>query len=301
MAFALPELAALAALAACAFLVMLYYAYGYSVGAVLQLLASGFRNLSVNVWFLGRIGFGFVADMIDGLDNDIRHAIGTGISYTERGWHYMLHYSAYALIRTGQIIEGLGQDTYKALETVVSVTVPRFVTARLASLVRDVAALQALVATLPRRAEILVERPITVVKQAITRVERAAIAIPLPRIGTLERDYAGLRARLRQLEKAVSLGSIAAIVAAGLAALGLGHLSCSNTKRFNKALCGAPTSWLENLLLGTLAIFGTLSLVELAKAMQGLTGELEGEISHFWRASAAPGAARNPGLGETGL
>jgi len=87
VALAAPELLALASLAACMFLIALYYSYGYTMGALLQALAAMFRRLSINLWFVGNVGLGFIGDALDDVDHTIRNAIGAGITATQSGWH----------------------------------------------------------------------------------------------------------------------------------------------------------------------------------------------------------------------
>lgn len=282
---AAPELGAIAALFACAFLIALYYAYGYSIGALLQLIAQGFRNLSINLWFVGRVGFGFVGDMIDGLDNGIRHALGSGIASTSRAWHVMWHYSAYVLERTGSIIEGLGNDTYGALKTLRNITVPGLIASAIAPLWRRLARIESEIATLPHKAEIVLEQPLKVIRETITKTAAVAGTITLPGLGRLERDAEAIRARLRSVEKALGISGLAGLVAVGLSQIGLGHLSCSQNKRLLKGACGMDTSLLDALLADALLIAGTISLVEMAEGMQGIVGEVAPQVRRFWRAT----------------
>jgi hypothetical protein len=280
---ALPELAALAALAACTFLICLYYSYGYSLGAVLQLMAAMFRRIGFHIRWVGRVDLGFVGDAIDSLDHSIRHMIGAGIAETSAGWHYFLHYSAYLLERTAAIIEGLGQDTYQALLTLRNVTVPGLIADALAPLVRRIAWLEHMVATLPHRASIIVQRPIELVRTEIQTVKAAAVAIPNIRVGRLEEEIAALRARIAAVSGRTVVIGLGVVAASVLGRLGLGWARCSNVTKVGRAICGLDRGLLDALLLGTTAIVSTVSLVQWAELMLDVEDELVAGITSGFR------------------
>lgn len=283
MVVALPELAALAALLACAFLVMLYYAYGYSIGAVMQLLVSMFRNLSFNLWLVGNVGLGFIGDAIDGLDHAIRRAIGTGISETLSGWHYFLHVSAYSLTTMAHIIDSAFHDTYGALKTLREVTIPALLAAALAPLLRRLDWLEQQVAELPHNARVIINQPLKVIEQRLAAVASAAIAVPLPRIGSLERELSALRDRLRSLERGGVVAAVGVVAGVMLSKLGLGWTRCSNVGKVARRLCGLDSLLLDALLIGTTAIVSSISLVEWAELMLEVEDELVAGITHGFR------------------
>src|SRR5690349_18892101 len=135
MVVAAPALGALAAFAAMCFLVFLYYAYGYSLGALLVALANLFRSIGFSLGWFGRISLAFIADGIVSIDNAIRHALGAGIIATRSAGLYFWHYAAYAIKEIGDSIADLAEATEHALTRTVTVTIPAFVTNRLAWLV----------------------------------------------------------------------------------------------------------------------------------------------------------------------
>ncbi len=283
MVVALPAIAALAAFAACCFLIMLYYAYGYSLGAVLKLMAAAFDNLSFNLRFIGRIGLGFIGDAIRGLDNAIRRSIGEGIEATRDGWHYLLHYCAYALQSIGDIIESNARDTYQALVTLRKVTIPHLLAAAIAPLTRRLAWLEAQVRALPHHAQIVVSRPIEIVRTEIQTVKAAAVAVPLPRISRLEREVRELRDRVSVSGRTVATIGVGAVAGIVLGRIGLGWARCSNVGRVARHLCGFDRALLEALLIGSTAIFSAVSIVEWAELMLEVEPEIVGGISRGFR------------------
>lgn len=113
------------------------------------------------------------------------------------------------------------------------------------------------------------------------------------------RTVTGIRKRLRRLELITAGGVAVGAIAVALQRLGLGWVRCSNVAKAGKALCRADAKWLENLLLGTLAIFGTISLRTFAVEVYALTDAGVNDVLRFWRANVA-GTPPNPGLGDIG-
>jgi hypothetical protein len=100
----------------------------------------------------------------------------------------------------------------------------------------------------------------------------------------LGRDVSGALARLRRIEKTLTVGGAAALVGVALGVLGLSWTRCSRVGKVGKQMCGVNPDLLESLLADTLLIAGTISLVEFARGMQVITAEIEGPIRKFWRA-----------------
>lgn len=69
--------------------------------------------------------------------------------------------------------------------------------------------------------------------------------------------------------RTVGLGAVA-LTGVALARLGLGWVRCSGVARVGKRLCGMDPRSLDDLLAGTLAIVGTISLITFAKEMQAV-------------------------------
>lgn len=135
-----------------------------------------------------------------------------------------------------------------------------------------------------------------VVKTYVTRVVYpaaiatvGAVAAPLPwvrgRLGGIERDLGGLRKRVGALEKVGIGAGIAAAVAVALSRLGLGWVRCPRVTKAGRQVCGMNADLLDSLLADTLLIAGTVSLVEFAQGMQGITAEITPAIRAFWRAT----------------
>jgi hypothetical protein len=267
MELALPELAALAALAACAFLIMLHYAYGYSLGAFLTALAELFRHLGFKIKYVGRIDLGFIGDAIDGLNNAILHAIGAGIDATRGGWNYMLHYSAYTLERLGATLGDLADDTLEAFRHLVAVKVPAMIAIAVAPLVRRIAALEAIVATLPHKAEVVVRRPVEVVQGRVRVIEHKLVNTTLPRLRAIEREIDRLGKLERYLPRYLTRAGLVALIGATIfKAYGLGWLRCRGVQNLGRRLCGL-SGWLEEALAVGIDAFVVLDLCRVVTLM----------------------------------
>lgn len=93
--------------------------------------------------------------------------------------------------------------------------------------------------------------------------------LPIP----FGRTIAGIRARLRRLERSLPAAVGIAAVIAAIGRLGLGFLRCGNVKKMGKRVCGMDTSLLDSLLLDTLAIFSVLSVVEFTHELRSVEDE----------------------------
>lgn len=123
----------------------------------------------------------------------------------------------------------------------------------------------------------------------------AALAAALA--GVIDITLPGLRARDRWLtdeigrlwhrtrgeRKTIGLGVFTALLITALGRLGLGRLHCLNRKNALKTLCGMNPNLLEALLADTALVLGTISIVDLAKSCQQITGACEDGLTFFVR------------------
>jgi hypothetical protein len=112
-------------------------------------------------------------------------------------------------------------------------------------------------------------------------------AIPYPpwvirlpkRVGQLERDWSGIKARLRKLERAGGATGAVALFTAALAKFGLHWLRCKKVSKVGKDVCSIDESLLESLLGDAIAIASLISVVEFAKGLQDIEGVCLGVLS----------------------
>lgn len=281
-------------------LMMLSFGYTYTLGALLRLLA-GILNVGIDLAFTTVHPFAFLAGEVTSLDNTIRHGFGVGIEAAQYGFNKCMQALAYTFQEIGNGIEGLAGDTLDALTYLRRVAVPtliRVTIGPLAALIawqaKQIIALGAaighvvahpgrLVTTTINNTKV-VERTVTktvtvTIPAAITR----AVAIPLPRIGRLEREVSGLEKWVKSHLGVLGIASLAGLGVAALEHAGIGWARCSKVNRLGKMVCGLDESVLEGLIAGALIIASSISIVELAQSAQGFTAEVEGPLRQFVR------------------
>lgn len=95
-----------------------------------------------------------------------------------------------------------------------------------------------------------------------------AIALPFPRIGSLERKARAQGKRLSKVERRLGAATFAALVAGALAKLGAGWIRCTNVRKLGRRACAADHDWLEALLAGSLLVVGSISLAQMARELR---------------------------------
>jgi putative effector of murein hydrolase LrgA (UPF0299 family) len=280
-------------------LIMLRRAWVSTFGHLLRTLASPFRSANVSFKVLGHgvtIGFGWVADLLEGVDRSALHLLGAGIQATEWAANRLWQLLAYFVHETGRVLGDLAEAQYHALQILWRQSIPGLILAHLHPLASKVEWLIHRLAHLDVNPTTIIHRTVKVLDPRVAALERdlahlqrvvaasgAAVlapptAIPVPGLGGIEHGIDAVRSRLGKLARALSPAAIAGLVASALVGLRLGWLKCSKVERTAKHLCGMDEDVLAGLLAGTAVIFGTVSLVEFARAMQ------DDATREFWRA-----------------
>jgi hypothetical protein len=313
---------------ACVFLLALNKAWQFTLGALLRSLALAVSALpSVSILGHRVPPWGALANAVNELDNAVLHAIGVGIQETEKGLHALIGAMSWLMQETADQVAGLAQDTANALGWVHNHAIPFALNATVRPILRRLTALEQRVQTLVTHPTEIV-RPVTrVIAPGLDALEAkvdalarkiaatgaaavpAALAPPisitLPGAvsipGDLTRGIDAIRKRLGAVTRTLTPAGIAGLVAgAVLSTLGLSWLKCRNVEKAAKSACGLNADVLDGLLAGLLALFGTFSLVEFAKYLQPVVGEVGGEVTHFWRAEVA-GQTRDRAVGSPTL
>jgi hypothetical protein len=282
----------LGVLLALALLIALSYAYRYTLGAVIVALANAIGAIRLPGIFGGGRVFGFAADELTKIDHAIQHQLGVGIAAMQAVWNECVSYTATAVHWVGKEIASLAHDTAQAVEGLSVGAIPKWAKKELLALAAF-GPIGSLIYTFRRQ----IAHALSVAKREALHLIRAAEhavvvksaavagALPFPRIGRIEHDLSGVEKWVRARGKLLTVAGISALLIGALGRLGLGWTRCSNVGKLGKNVCGMNPSLLESLLADTLLIVGTVSLVEFAKGMQGITGEVVGPVRTFWRAS----------------
>ena len=301
-----------------AFLVSLSYAYDWSVGYLLKLIAGIFIRATWSGPFGLSIGFAFLGHAIESLDNDIRHWIGEGITQTEWAWHETMHQLGVAWHDIAHTTDVTVINTHQAFRTIKKYTIPFAISVAVGPLTPLLKLLQAQVKTLESVPHTVVQKITRVIHaqptlltthelQQIAKMAAAdalpvpaAFPNPWPRIRDIAKEIENLgKGTVDTTKKLTVSGALGLVAASVFGVLGLGWLKCSNVNRVGKALCGFDRLALDALLAGLAAVFGTIGLEAFAKDVQGVTSDLEGAVRYFWRATGSgPGGDR--ALGQAG-
>lgn len=124
----------------------------------------------------------------------------------------------------------------------------------------------------------------------VTALEHA-IAAPIPHVGVRDRapsyparrEIGRLWKRVRAHERLLVGGAGIALVLRAMAKLKLGWLRCSNVSKLGRRTCSLDSALLESLLSGSLILVSGVSIVELARELQGSMEFAEDAMRTFVR------------------
>lgn len=278
----LPFIAIMVALAAW----QIAQSWDYTFGPLLKSLADKIDSFHVRIPHVFTLRFGFLAAAVRSVEATARHEISGAIRYVSRPLVIALQAFGAVVLYPARELAALAVDVAHTLGQLRRVIVPAMIAAAFGPLAAALYTLRKQVAALALRAPVhIITHTVEVAKPAVVRVVRQAIAVPLPRVGRLEREAGALGHRIGQLARRVTPAALAAATIATLARVGLGWVRCSRVKDAGKAVCGMDSGLLESLLADTALIVGTVSLVEFARGMQDVTAEVVQPIRAFWRAT----------------
>jgi len=276
---------------------MLLVSYRMTLGALLTLLAN-----ALNVSILTKRPFAFLAGALDALNSFMNNSLASGVRAGEHAFSAVVNFHAilwHDLTAAVADLADAAERQFRHLSRhsiaaiVHAITDPygtalQFVKGQVAQLVHDVskaskAVTRVVVHDLP---SVVVNFP----KRITIETRKAIAAIPainapaIPRLGSIEHDLASVEKWIRTHGKQLTEAGIVGLVVAALSRIGLNWTRCSNTSKYGKNLCGMDPSLVESLIADTLLVLGTVSLLEFAQGMQGLTEESAKTIGGFWRA-----------------
>jgi hypothetical protein len=151
-----------------------------------------------------------------------------------------------------------------------------------------IAAMQLAIDTLAAEVFTEVGAGLTALTARITAIETTIGTIILPQIALLEAGLETLRQqiatdilpRIRAIEDILAPAAFAAFVLAALR-VSAPYLFCANVVRAAQEACAAPADVIDDLLLAAFAIIGGISIVELARELQGVTGFVAGAVDEW--------------------
>lgn len=237
----------------------LHYGWAQTFGKALTHVSSWIRSALSFSYGFGTIDVGGpLADAVDWAN----HAVE---SFLADGAESCLHAAAWCFDEAGAVFwwsvhetERLAADTYRAFDTLFTVTIPRLERRGVSDLKGLLRTTEAELAHLLHGAEHglqgLVHHVVAEAEHELHRLEHA-ISVAIPHAGYLEREIESLRKRFGTLEKRLSHSALVALIGATIFdRFGLGGLRCPGWIRFfNKNSCGLG-SLLSDIVDGIIAV-----------------------------------------------
>lgn len=313
---------------ACVTLIALSKFWKFTFGAMLTTLANLFDSIGIPIPFTSHtIGLSAVGSAFKDVDSWVLNAIGSGITWSEKGLHAVLGAMTWLLQQMAEEIAGLAEDVAKAHRILIGSTIPGAIHAVTDPIWRELGAIeQRFTNALAQPAQVIhrttdviapglkalegqvnaLEAKVVALGAAASSAVSHAPSITIIRkpgvIGSdISRGLDSLWKRVREFGRILTPAGILGLAAgAVLSGLGLSWLKCRNVENTAKKLCGTNVHTLDSLLAGLLSIFGLVSLVEFAHFLQPAAKELGTEVTHFWRADVQ-GVGRDRQVGSPSL
>lgn len=301
---AVDGLAELAIISVAIALILMRRVWVSTFGKLLLTLAGPFDKVNWRFSVLGHgfsFGFGWVATLLRHTNSAALALFGAGITATDYAAKRLWHWTAYLVEQTGRVIGDLAESTYSELRYLRHISMPGFVHAALhpiASkvewLIHRMQHLEVNPTTIIHRVTRVLDPRVKTLEHDVARLEHAValagaavltppIPVRLPGLAGIRTGLDAIRARVGRLAHELSPAVLAGLVATALVTLRLGWLKCGGVRRVARHACGMDRDALDVLLEATTLIVGTVSLVEFARGMQGLTDEIAAGTTAFWR------------------
>ena len=259
--------------------------WDHTIGYGLRWLAHQIRGVTLDVYFWSVHPLDFLADGLDWIDKAISHWLAVAALNTQNAAFSMWHLTADVFWWSVHETKTLAVDTYHALEHVVGVTVPDAAKWAYRESVAKARALVNREAAIARAAERELSKLAHVAEaDALHGVREAEHALDWSeaKVGQLDRYIDRLEARVGRLARQLSPAAIVGLIGATIfTEFGLGWLRCANVGKAGKTLCGLGLDALDALLVGTLAVVGSISLVSLTNELIALSDEIVPAVTGF--------------------
>jgi len=271
--------------------VIILFAYKYTLGALVDLLIQALRLIAIPTPF-GTVYLAAPAiALLTGLNDAMYALLGAAIDANQWAWHRFVGWNAYVwdavtgqnadtAVKTGAALHTLRRGTFPALLAKALTAA----TAQMAAASTPVVKAQTVSPVTITKVEkvtttkIIEERPTT-----ITRIQKVATAgaipvrlpwaNPWPRVKEVEHEADTLGTRVTNLAKRFSVAGIIGLVGATIfTRFGLDWLRCRGVNRVGRALCGL-SGLIEELFLGAIAAMAISDLCTILTEAVGLVEE----------------------------
>lgn len=261
--------------------------WDHTIGYGLRWVAGQIRGISVDVYFWSVHPLDFLADALEWVANEISHWLAVAALNSEHAAAAMWHLTARVFWWSVHETKSLAIDTWHALEHTVVVTVPN--AAKWAR--REAVAAAHRLVNIESAARRAADRELghlahVAEADALHGIRTAEHALDWAEgeVGALGRDLHGLEAKVSQLARKLTPAAIVALIGATIFKdFGLSWLRCGNVGNVGNKLCGLGTDLIDALLIGTLAVEGTVALESIAHELIGLAETFVPSALGFFR------------------
>jgi hypothetical protein len=295
------ELAIISLLIAC---LILRRAWVSTFGFLILRMAAPFEKVNWHFTVLGHgfsFGFAWVAKLLRGVNDLALSVLGAGIEANQWAALKLWHWTAYLIGVTGRSIGDLAESTYGELRHLARIIIPDAIEARVRAFVRQIEYVKHRLEHLDVNPTTIIHKTVRVIDPRVAHLERdvhalaaklaaagsavipAGVAIPAPDVTGIRHGLDAARAKLGQVARTLTPAGILGLTAAAVFRFRLGWLKCGNVRRTGENLCRMDGGLLDDLLAGTLLVFGTVSLVEFAREMETLMEEITPAVVGFWQ------------------
>jgi hypothetical protein len=229
--------------------------------------------------------FGPLADVFRSVDRQISHALAVAALNTENAAASLWHMTGRLFWWTVHETKALSVATYHALFHTVTVTVPDAAKWARREAVAVAHRLTHIEAAARRTADAEIRHVAHVAEaDALHGIRTAEHALDWSetQVGHLGREIDALKGKLGTLAHRLAPAALVALIGATIFKdFGLGWLRCGNVGNVGRRLCGLGTDLIDALLLGTLAVEGSISLVSAAHELIALADEIVPAVTGF--------------------
>jgi len=263
----------------------LHEGWDHTVGYGLRWIANQIDDVAVDAGVFTIRPFGFVASVFRSVDRRISHALAVAAINSEAAVVSLWHLTAEVFWWSVHETKALAVDVFHALEHQTTVVVPnaaKWARREAAGVAHRLVNREAAIARSAEREIGHVAHVAAAEARAAARTADHALDWSEAKVGQLERDIAGLEAKVANVARKLTPAAVVALVGATIfKQFGLGWLRCNNVGRAGKRLCGLGIDALDALLLGTLAVEGSVSLVGMANELVGLADDIVPAVTRF--------------------
>jgi hypothetical protein len=105
----------------------------------------------------------------------------------------------------------------------------------------------------------------------------------IPKVGDIQHGLDWVRGKVNRLGKLGTIAGLIGLVAGSLARLGINWARCSRVNKVGRRICGLNDGLLDGLLADLLLVTSIISVVEFAKELQAIEGEVVSGLERFVR------------------